>query len=62
VRAGDAAFNDPKSKFNKRRAGDPGVKLDHIMRFFDPKLARKMDDTPEVSGERSELKYFRTNM
>jgi DnaJ family protein A protein 5 len=51
VRAGDEALNDPKSKFNKRRAGDPGVKLDHIMRFFDPKLARKMDDTNEVGVE-----------
>lgn len=48
VRSGDTAFNDPKSKFNRRKQGDPGVKLDHLMRFFDPKLARKMDDTNEV--------------
>lgn len=48
VRAGDAGVNDPRSKFNRRRTGDPGVKLDQLMRFFNPKLARKMDDTTEV--------------
>lgn len=48
VRSGDAAAKDPKSKFNRRRPGDPGVKLEQLMRFFDPKLARKMDDSTEV--------------
>ncbi|WWC87561.1 uncharacterized protein L201_002451 [Kwoniella dendrophila CBS 6074] len=47
VRSGDKATNDPKSKLNKRRHGDPGVRLEQLMRFFDPKLARKMDDTNE---------------
>nr|XP_019012381.1 uncharacterized protein I206_03228 [Kwoniella pini CBS 10737]OCF51162.1 hypothetical protein I206_03228 [Kwoniella pini CBS 10737] len=47
VRSGDKATNDPKSKLNKRRQGDPGVRLEQLMRFFDPKLARKMDDTNE---------------
>ncbi|WWD16810.1 hypothetical protein CI109_101242 [Kwoniella shandongensis] len=47
VRTGDAATNDPKSKLNKRRYGDPGVRLEQLMRFFDPKIARKMDDTNE---------------
>ncbi|WRT65403.1 uncharacterized protein IL334_002346 [Kwoniella shivajii] len=47
VRTGDKATNDPKSKLNKRRHGDPGVRLEQLMRFFDPKLARKMDDTNE---------------
>ncbi|WVR04088.1 hypothetical protein IAU60_001087 [Kwoniella sp. DSM 27419] len=47
VRSGDQATNDPKSKLNKRRHGDPGVRLEQLMRFFDPKLARKMDDTNE---------------
>lgn len=35
------------SKLNKRRPGDPGVMLEQLMRFFDPKFARKMDDTNE---------------
>lgn len=48
VRAGDTATNDKRSKFNNRRRGDPGVKLEQLMRFFDPKLARKMDDSNEV--------------
>ncbi|GFZ42894.1 hypothetical protein JCM24511_00612 [Saitozyma sp. JCM 24511] len=47
VRAGDSAVNDAKSKLNKRRPGDPGVRLEQLMRFFDPKLARKLDDTNE---------------
>ncbi|OCF78359.1 hypothetical protein I204_00297 [Kwoniella mangroviensis CBS 8886] len=47
VRSGDKATNDPKSKLNKRRHGDPGVRLEQLMRFFDPKLARKVDDTNE---------------
>ncbi|KAL1410160.1 hypothetical protein Q8F55_004165 [Vanrija albida] len=47
VRAGDTATNDKRSKFNNRRRGDPGVKLEQLMRFFDPKLARKMDDSNE---------------
>nr|XP_019049923.1 hypothetical protein I302_00343 [Kwoniella bestiolae CBS 10118]OCF28853.1 hypothetical protein I302_00343 [Kwoniella bestiolae CBS 10118] len=47
VRSGDKATNDPKSKLNKRRHGDPGVRLEQLMRFFDPKLARKTDDTNE---------------
>nr|ODN87212.1 hypothetical protein L203_03484 [Cryptococcus depauperatus CBS 7841] len=47
VRAGDKATNDPKSKLNRRQPGDPGVRIEQIMRFFDPKIARKMDDTPE---------------
>lgn len=33
---------------NKRRHGDPGVRLDQLMRFFDPKIARQMDDTEKV--------------
>jgi DnaJ family protein A protein 5 len=48
VRGGDAAA-DSKSKLNKQRAGDPGVRLEQLMRFFDPKLARQFDDTKEVS-------------
>ncbi|CAK9786692.1 hypothetical protein CC85DRAFT_129532 [Cutaneotrichosporon oleaginosum] len=47
VRAGDAGVADPKSKFNRRKRGDPGIKIDQLMRFFDPKLARKMDDSSE---------------
>ncbi|OCF34510.1 hypothetical protein I316_03551 [Kwoniella heveanensis BCC8398] len=47
VRSGDRAANDPKSKLNKRRYGDPGVRLEQLMRFFDPKIARKMNDTNE---------------
>ncbi|WVF66725.1 hypothetical protein IAT40_001467 [Kwoniella sp. CBS 6097] len=47
VRSGDRAANDPKSKLNKRKYGDPGVRLEQLMRFFDPKIARKMDDTNE---------------
>ncbi|WWC98864.1 hypothetical protein V866_005758 [Kwoniella sp. B9012] len=47
VRSGDKATNDPKSKLNKRRHGDPSVRLEQLMRFFDPKLARKVDDTNE---------------
>ncbi|BEI95756.1 hypothetical protein CcaverHIS631_0107050 [Cutaneotrichosporon cavernicola] len=47
VRAGDSGVADPKSKFNRRKRGDPGVKIDQLMRFFDPKLARKMDDSAE---------------
>lgn len=31
-----------------RKAGDPGVSLEQLMRFFDPKLARKLDDSNEV--------------
>lgn len=49
VRAGDSGVNDPKSKFNRRKQGDPGVNIDQLMRFFNPKLARKMDDSAEVS-------------
>ncbi|WVQ83519.1 hypothetical protein IAT38_005660 [Cryptococcus sp. DSM 104549] len=47
VRAGDSATNDPKSKLNKRRQGDPGVGLEQLMPFFNPKLARRFDDTNE---------------
>ncbi|XAO26891.1 hypothetical protein I312_105732 [Cryptococcus bacillisporus CA1280] len=47
VRMGDKATNDPKSKLNRRRQGDPGVTIAQLMRFFDPKIARKMDDTSE---------------
>ncbi|OWZ26582.1 hypothetical protein C356_06913 [Cryptococcus neoformans c45] len=47
VRTGDRATNDPKSKLNRRRQGDPGVTIAQLMRFFDPKIARKMDDTSE---------------
>ncbi|KAK8861287.1 hypothetical protein IAR55_002106 [Kwoniella newhampshirensis] len=47
VRTGDAATNDPKSKLNRRRHGDPGVRLEQLMRFFDPKIARKLDDSNE---------------
>lgn len=32
---------------SKRRTDDVGVTLKQLMRFFDPKLARKMDDSPE---------------
>lgn len=49
VRNGDKARSDPDSKLNKRRRGDPGVRLEQLMRFFDPKIARKVDDTNEVS-------------
>ncbi|ORX36437.1 hypothetical protein BD324DRAFT_645995 [Kockovaella imperatae] len=27
--------------------GKPGVRMEQLLRFFDPKLARKMDDSPE---------------
>ncbi|EIW69175.1 hypothetical protein TREMEDRAFT_31392 [Tremella mesenterica DSM 1558] len=47
VRAGDAAAADPKSKLNRRQPGDPGLRLEQLLRFFDPKLARKLDDTEE---------------
>ncbi|KAL7419810.1 hypothetical protein Q5752_005726 [Cryptotrichosporon argae] len=47
VRKGDAAVNDPKSRFAQRRHGDPGVRLEQLMRFFDPKYARRMDDSAE---------------
>ncbi|ORY27689.1 hypothetical protein BCR39DRAFT_537986 [Naematelia encephala] len=47
VRAGDRGRQDPKSKLNKRKPGDPGVKLEQLMRFFDPKLTRRMDDYNE---------------
>ncbi|KAJ9094843.1 hypothetical protein QFC19_007772 [Naganishia cerealis] len=32
---------------NKRRPGEVGVTLPQLMRFFDPKLARKLDDSNE---------------
>ncbi|KAJ9126506.1 hypothetical protein QFC24_001533 [Naganishia onofrii] len=32
---------------HKRRPGEVGVTLPQLMRFFDPKLARKLDDTNE---------------
>lgn len=47
VRSGDSAAHDPKSKLNRRRAGDPGVRLEQLLRFFDPKLAKRMDDSTE---------------
>jgi len=34
---------------SKRRPGEPGVTLEQLMRFFDPKLARKLDDSSDVS-------------
>lgn len=48
VRSGGAA-TDSGSKMGRRRQGDPGVRLEQLMRFFDPKLARKLDDSNEVS-------------
>lgn len=33
----------------KRKPGDQGVRLEQLMRFFEPKLARKLDDSDEVS-------------
>ena len=33
---------------NKRKYGDPGIRLEQLMRFFDPKLARKLDDSDQV--------------
>ncbi|ODN76970.1 hypothetical protein L202_05533 [Cryptococcus amylolentus CBS 6039] len=47
IRAGDAATNDPRSKLNRRPAGDPGIQLEQLMAFFDPKLTRKLDDSTE---------------
>ncbi|WVQ74378.1 hypothetical protein IAR50_003979 [Cryptococcus sp. DSM 104548] len=47
IRTGDAATNDPRSKLNRRSAGDPGIQLEQLMAFFDPKLARKLDDSTE---------------
>lgn len=35
---------------NKRQPGEPGVTLEQLMRFFDPKLTRKVDDSTEVCG------------
>lgn len=49
VRAGDSGRSDPRSKLNRRRPGDPGVRLEQLMRFFDTKIAKRLDDTPEVS-------------
>lgn len=43
VRSGGSGV-DP----GKRKYGDPGVRLEQLMRFFDPKLARKVDDTDQV--------------
>ena len=37
---------------SKRRPGEIGVTLPQLMRFFDPKLARKMDDSNEVRRAR----------
>lgn len=48
MRSGDKSRADPDSKLNKRRRGDPGVRLEQLMRFFDPKIARRVDDTNEV--------------
>jgi hypothetical protein len=47
VRTG--AEGDPRSKLNRRRKGDPGVSLEQLMRFFDPGMTKKMDDSTEVS-------------
>jgi hypothetical protein len=35
---------------NKRKYGDPGIRLEQLMRFFDPKLARVTDDSNEVGA------------
>lgn len=52
VRSGDAAAD--KSKLAKRKPGDPGVTQQQLMRFFDPKFAKKHDDSTEV--RRAKLK------
>ena len=49
VRSGDAAGD--KSKLSKRKPGDPGVTQQQLMRFFDPKFAKKHDDSTEVGQE-----------
>lgn len=49
VRTGDAGQSDPRSKLNKRRPGDPGVRLEQLMRFFDTKLAKRLDDSDKAS-------------
>jgi DnaJ family protein A protein 5 len=33
----------------KRRQGEPGVRLEQLMRFFEPKLGKRLDDSNEVS-------------
>jgi DnaJ family protein A protein 5 len=41
-----------KSKENpKRKPGDQGVRLEQLMRFFEPRLARKLDDSNDVSRD-----------
>ncbi len=60
VRTGAAA-----PPIHKRQPGEPGVTLDQLMRFFDPKFARKTDDTAEVEiivsmGTRVESLFVRT--
>lgn len=37
-----------ETKLNKRRPGDPGVRLEQLMRFFDPRFSKKVDDSKEV--------------
>jgi DnaJ family protein A protein 5 len=37
-----------KADAGKRKPGDQGVRLEQLMRFFEPKLARKLDDSNEV--------------
>ena len=43
VRSGGAGVNPDKRKY-----GDPGIRLEQLMRFFDPKLARRFDDSDQV--------------